>query len=130
FNRLESTGNAIAIFKDNPLIGVGFNAYRYAQYRYGFIKGENWQIVHSGAGTDNSFLFVLATTGIIGLISYLYLWWVILKKAYFEKSSKIISGVVFASVAGLALNAFFINSLFFPFIMAWMWILLGLTESN
>ena len=130
FNRLESTGNAIAIFKDNPLIGVGFNAYRYAQYRYGFIKGENWKIVHSGAGTDNSFLLVLATTGIIGFMSYLYLWWVILKKTYSQRISNAISVAVLASIIGLAVNSFFLNSLFFPFVMAWMWVLIGLRESK
>lgn len=130
FNRLESTQQAITIIRDNPILGVGFNAYRYAQYRYGFIKGENWRTTHSGAGTDNSFLFVLATTGVIGFISYLYLWWVILEKAYWERSSNVISLVVLASAAGLAINALFINSLFYPFVMAWMWILVGLMENS
>lgn len=130
FNRLESTQHVITIIKDNPILGVGFNAYRYTQYRYGFIKGENWRTTHSGAGTDNSFLFVLATTGIVGLISYLYLWWFILKKAYRERSVKIISVVFLASTTGLAVNAFFIDSLFYPFIMAWMWTLLGVTENS
>lgn len=130
FNRLESTQQAMIIIRDNPILGVGFNAYRYAQYRYGFLKSENWRITHSGAGTDNSFLFILVTTGIVGFISYLYLWFGIIKKAYRKKFSNAISAAVLASVAGLAVNAFFINSLFYPFIMAWMWILVGLTENS
>lgn len=130
FNRLESTQQAIKIIKDHPILGVGFNAYRYAQYRYGFLKGENWRITHSGAGTDNSFLFILATTGIVGFISYLYLWFEVVKKAYRGRFSSAISVVLLASVAGLVVNAFFINSLFYPFIMAWMWILVGLMENS
>lgn len=130
FNRLESTQQAITIIRDNPILGVGFNSYRYAQYRYGFLKGENWRTTHSGAGTDNSFLFVLATTGIVGFTSYLYLWRTIIKKAYQKKSSSVISMVVLASSFGLAVNAFFLNSLFYPFIMAWMWILVGLMENS
>src|SRR5258708_5678669 len=70
--RLDSIGNAVVIFKDNPIFGVGFNSYRYAQKRYGFIN-EDKRLIHSGAGTDNSFLFILATTGIVGFLGFLYL---------------------------------------------------------
>lgn len=126
--RIDSLGNALTIIKDHPLFGVGFNAYRYAQREYGFISGENWQITHSGAGTDNSFLFILATTGVVGFASYLYLWFLILRLAI--KKRTMLSLVVISSFFGLAIHAFFINSLFYPFIMLWMWILVGLTESN
>lgn len=136
-NRLESAENAITIFKDSPVFGIGFNAFRYAQKRYDFIKGESWQVTHSGAGTDNSFLFVLATTGIIGFLSYLYLLASIIKRAYqnyrLKKSndlSRLISVLVIVSYAGLIINSFFVNSLFFPFMMAWIWILVGLMESK
>lgn len=129
-SRIESSRNAIKIFSDNPILGVGFNAYRYAQYRYGFLKGENWRVSHSGAGANNSFLSVLATAGIVGFLSYLYLWFCILKRAYQGYPKSVVSVVVIASAMGLFLNAFFINILFFPFIMAWMWTLLGLTENS
>lgn len=129
-SRIESSRDAIKIFSDNPILGVGFNAYRYAQYRYGFLKGENWRVSHSGAGANNSFLSVLATTGIAGFLSYLYLWFCILKRAYQGYPKSVVSAVVIASALGLFLNAFFINILFFPFIMAWMWTLLGLTENS
>lgn len=128
--RLRSAENALIIFKENPVLGVGFNAYRYAQHRYGFIKGEKWQVSHGGAGVDNSFLFVLATTGIVGFIAYLYLWIKIFQSNIKASIKGYISLVVIASSLGLFVNSFFINSLFYPFIMEWMWILIGLKENR
>lgn len=120
--RGKAAEQAITILKDNPLFGVGFNAYRYAQRRYGFFPPEeNWRTVHAGAGTDNGFLFVLATTGIVGFITYLYLWWTVLKKR---------DPLVQSSVVALFVNSFFLNSLFYPTIMAWVFLLLGAREKE
>ncbi len=113
--RLDSMRNAITIFKDHPIFGVGFNSYRYAQRNYGFLNEEK-KIVHSGAGTDNSFLFILATSGIIGFIAFLYLLFNILL---------IKESLITASMAALIVSSLFINSLFYPPVMLWMWILLG-----
>ena len=111
--RASSWQKSLEIIKDHPLLGVGFNLYRYAQRDYGFLD-QNWQVSHSAAGADNSLLFVLATTGVIGLIAYLWIW------------SSIISDqslVIIASFLALLTHSFFNNSLFYPWIMIWMWIL-------
>lgn len=127
--RLDSINNSIGIIKDNPILGVGFNAYRYAQHRYGFLDGGAWKTTHAGAGTDNSFLFVLATTGLIGFISFIYLLFSIFKVAI-KKRNKMVSIILISSLAGLIINSMFINSLFYIFIMEWIWILAGVTENN
>lgn len=134
--RSKSLQQAIIIINDNPVFGVGFNSYRYIQKKYGFTDEKNWEVTHSGAGTDNSFLFVFATTGILGIFTYLYLWFVILKRNFniYKKSrdylnDKIFSVVIISSVIGLFVNSLFINSLFYPAIMFWMWTILGLGES-
>ncbi len=128
--RIESAQKAITIFKENPILGVGFNSYRYAQIKYGFL-GKNGEISHAGGGTDNSFLFVLATTGVIGLLAYLFLWGKILvtslKKA---KKGNINSQILFSSSIAILFDSLFINSLFYIFFMMWMWILVGLTENK
>lgn len=118
--RIDSLKNAVTIFKDNPIFGIGFNSYRYAQRDYGFVD-ESKMTVHSAAGTDNSFLFVLATSGIIGFSAFMYLWFKILS----TKDPLLIS----SSIALFA-NSIFVNSLFYPFIMLWMWALIGLKESK
>lgn len=113
--RVESWNNALIIFKDHPFFGVGFNAYRYAQRDYGFL-GEQWQESNAGAGADSSLLFVLATTGIIGFLTYLGIWWKILR---------IGNLTILASALAILIHSLFLNSLFYPWVMAWMWILLA-----
>lgn len=121
--RLETAGNAIKIIQDKPIFGVGFNAYRYAQVRYGFRTEMNTIKSHADAGVDNSFLFILATGGVVGFVTYLFLWYKIFRRYLF-------SALVTSSILGLFSDSLFINSLFYPPIMMWMWILLGITEKK
>lgn len=116
--RLASMKEAIEIFSGKPIMGVGFNAYRYAQFQYGYRKQADIETSHADSGTDNSFLFMLATTGIVGLTVYLYMFFVILKNTYHKP-------FVFSSVIGLCIASMFINALFFPPLMLWMWLILG-----
>lgn len=132
--RIGSSITALKIIKENPVLGVGFNAYRYAQIRYGFKDVQSSLKSHADAGTDNSFLFVLATTGIIGFFAYIYLWFKALSinfKSYKEEKSfsfnKMISIIIISSLVGLFIDSLFINSLFYPVILQWLWILLGLS---
>ncbi|HUQ84978.1 MAG TPA: O-antigen ligase family protein [Candidatus Limnocylindrales bacterium] len=132
FARLETYSNALRIIYDNPVIGVGFNAYRYAQESYGFHPISPKYPDHASSGTDNSFLFIAATTGIFGLSAYLFLFYKVVVRALFlnKKRNKIIPPVVIASISGLIVNSFFINSLFYPSIMLWMWVLIGLMDQE
>jgi len=127
--RIVSSQVALKIFQTSPVFGVGFNAYRYAQNKLG-LNNQFWQITHSGAGTDNSFLFVLATTGIIGLIAYLYLTIRIFAFAKVDIKNNVYSLILFSSLAGLVFNSLFINSLFYVFILEWIWILVSLIENK
>lgn len=130
--RVKSALEAINIIKRNPILGVGFNAYRYAQIRYGTRTGQNVLISHADAGTDNSFLFVLATTGVFGFIAYLFLWFKVLKLSFvkIKQNTEWLRAIIFASAVGLFIDSLFINSLFYPSIMMWMWLLLGLKEEK
>ena len=133
--RIDSAIIAIQIIKDNPFLGVGFNTYRYVQTEYGFRNPVGASISHADAGTDNSFLFIFATTGIIGLILYLNFILNTIKRSYISyrkrtnrNIQKYISVIIIASMGGIIINSLFINSLFYSFILVWMWILLGLNE--
>ncbi len=128
--RLSAAQDALVIFQKSPLYGIGFNAYRYAQNRQGLLSSKDWRITHSGAGTDNSFLFVLATTGIIGFAFYLYL----LLKIYNLGSTNLkrskYASVLIPVLLGLITNSLFLNSLFYVLILEWVWVLASLTESS
>ena len=135
--RTESANNALIIIKDHPIFGVGFNTYRYAQRKYGFIVNRSVFPSHSDAGTDNSFLFVWATSGILGLIIYIYIWFVILRTNFASYSvttnkswEKNLSILILTSIFSLFLNALFINSLFYPNIMFWVWVITGFGNYN
>lgn len=127
--RIKSAQIAVTIIEKSPVFGVGFNAYRYAQNKYGNLNDTKWETTHSGAGTDNSFLFVLATAGIVGLVAYLYL----IYKMFLlgkEKLSNPMSIVLVSVLCGLLVNSLFINSLFYVFILQWVWMFAAFTENN
>jgi hypothetical protein len=99
-------------------------------------------VSHADAGTDNSFLFVLATTGVVGFFAYLWMWNSLLTHSgdpgsrsgmimHFRLLVKTPVGkLIVSSVLGLFVSALFINALFYPFLMGYMWILLGITAGE
>lgn len=122
--RIENWQRTLTIAKDHPFLGVGFNTYRYVQRDYGFLD-EKWPVTHAGAGADSSFLFVLATTGIFGLAAYTFFWWKAITFAQ-KRRRKILKIIVLASAAALLVHACFLNSLFYPWVLAWLAIILAL----
>lgn len=128
--RIQSASIALDIISKHPVLGVGFNAYRYAQNKYANLTDAKWETTHSGAGTDNSFLFVLATTGIVGFSAYIYLIYRIFRLGKINLNKSSFSPVLIAVLAGVLVNSLFINSLFYVYIMEWVWIMAALTENN
>jgi O-antigen ligase len=112
--RLESWSNALSLSKDNWFIGVGFNAYKYAQLNAGLLNGDSY-FAHSATGADSSFLFVLVTTGVLGLL-FFTLWWgmpLLEQLRYGTKGDLVLISVLL----GLLLESQFINSVFYPQIL-------------
>jgi len=128
--RFKTWENTITIIKDHPLLGVGFNSYRYAQENYTFSK-EAVQS-HAVAGSDSSLLFVFVTTGFFGFLSYLifYLLALIKTKKVFNFSDLIqqrgLALAIFSILIGLIFHSLFVNSLFYPALMVLLFIFLGI----
>lgn len=130
-SRIDSDKKAIGIITSHPVLGVGFNAYRYILQKENLQNSTKALEQHANSSPDTSLLFVLVTTGVLGLSAYLYLYITILKNAYkVFKKGNILGLYVFSCMIGFLVNSVFINSLFYPFIMLWMWVLIGLTEST
>lgn len=127
--RFESWQNAITIFKENPILGVGFNTYRFAQARAGFFSFDSPMGGHSGAGSDSSILLVAATTGFIGLSAYIFLLYTI-ARAFLKRANDVLHLAAFSAFIGLLIHSQFVNSLFFPQIMLPFWFILGLVISH
>lgn len=128
--RIESWQKALAIFRENEFLGIGFNTYRYAQASYGFFSFDNPLGGHSGAGSDSSILLVAATTGIIGLSLYLYLLINISRVFMGNARRNPLHLGAFAGFLGLIVGSQFVNSLFFPQVMLLFYFILGLVLKN
>ncbi len=124
--RLESWQNALKVFKNNPLVGVGFNTYRYTQAEYGFFSFDNPEGGHSGSGSDSSILLVAATSGAIGLFLYLYFLLDIFKILKDKVTKNPLHLGALAAFLGLLVDSQFVNSLFFPQVMLVFYFTLGL----
>ncbi len=118
--RVKNWQEAVSIFAKQPLTGVGFNTLRYARRQYD-IPVDDWQNNHAGAGVDNSFLFVLATTGLVGLFLFIKL----LVRIYLH-SGLLVKGTLVA----ISIHSLFTNSFFYPWILYWFWIVVAVDHKD
>lgn len=110
-SRIENWREAGKLFMKAPVFGSGFNTLR-------FIKGNPNS--HAAGGVDNSFLFLFVTTGIVGLASYSWLLW----------SMRSPSPLYWAAMTATLVHSMFTNSLFYPWILLWWWIIAGTLRSS
>jgi O-antigen ligase len=110
--RVGNWQESLQLIAKAPVFGYGFNTLRYLSPAAGDIVSK------AAAGLDSSILFILATTGIVGLIAYGYLIFSILR---ISRTSM----VCLSSFAALGVHSLFVNSAFYPWVMIWIWILTG-----
>ncbi|MBI3443414.1 O-antigen ligase family protein [Candidatus Woesebacteria bacterium] len=120
-SRINNMQEAVKIIMARPIFGAGYNMYEFVRPSAKLLGPEYFSPLHSRAGADNSYLFVWATVGIIGLAIFLRL----LVALFFSPSA---DWVVKASIFSVAIHSFFVNSLFYPWVMVWMWLLVAAIE--
>lgn len=108
FSRIDSWNSGLDLFLQKPILGWGYNTLR-------SINGERFQI-------DNSYLYIAATTGVIGLVLFLNL----IYRSY--KSISSLSGQSFLLL--IILHSLFNNSLFYIWIFFAYWIMLGFSAKE
>ena len=130
--RVGNWQRGFTLIKEAPLLGHGFNTLRYVQRKYGWV--DDAQIVsHAGAGLDNSMEYVWATTGVLGF--GIYLW---LLARIFRMGKSVLQSVKFrqlgiviiTTMVSVVIHSQFSNSLFFPQIAMWIWILVAALEKS
>lgn len=127
--RIESWLSTLRIVEEKPILGVGYNTLKYVQTKIGAVASEN---THSATGSDSSLLTILVTTGILGFIPFCLLYAQILLtclKNYFRKSNNLFLRIYALGLLGgtlsLLAHCSFVNSLLFPFILVYFWLLMG-----
>lgn len=123
-SRWDNYKEALHIGFKNPVFGVGYNLYPLASQGT-TLQGWEGKIAHTGSGVHSSFLFVFATMGVAGFIVYAYLWLKILFLGWSRRKTSV-GLALFASSVALLTHSLFDNSLFYPWVMGWMGILLAL----
>jgi len=126
--RIVSWIQAIEVFLDNPVLGIGYNTFGYVADQYGRIYGGA-----AGFGLDGGLLFIAVTTGVVGLAAYCLMFRAALRRCppIWKDPERpaaergLVLGVTAASLA-LVVHSLFLNSLLYPFLMETFWILWGL----
>lgn len=108
--RVENYKTTINIFKKSPVFGVGYNNMCLAYQKY---IGPQSFASHACSGSDSSILFILATTGVCGLISFFALLTALFKSFY---QNKLFMGIF----VSLLVHSIFSNSLFYSWIVGYV----------
>lgn len=130
FQRLNTWERAAQITKENPIFGIGFNFLRYEQRERGFL-GADWETSHSASGIQNSYAFILATSGVVGFLAFLGLLTSMTKISIDQLNKSRQSGtLLITSLTAVSVHAIFTNSWFYPFVMLWIWYLFAVEEKS
>lgn len=117
-SRFGNWQDSLDIFFRYPLFGVGFNLLRF-QYQ----NQPLWEVSHAASGSDSSLLFILTTTGVVGLALYLnliYHLWLIIRR----------TPTVSAFFIAIFIHSFFLNSQFYVPIILLMSLSIALKVDN
>lgn len=116
-SRLTNQTNAYMLFSQKPLLGQGFGSFKSQQG----LQRQFGIPVRTG-GVDNSFLFVLATTGVVGVISFIFLLRSVGRSIW---PSDLGSALVFA----ILFHSLFNNSFFYSWILAAFWMITAFSST-
>jgi len=122
-SRIENYEVTLKIFSKSPVFGVGYNNMCLSYQKY--IGPQDFSS-HACSGSDSSILFVLATTGVLGLIVFIFSILGIAKSL--PRNSYLI--ILATSFTALFVHSIFGNSMFYPWIMGWIVILFALADST
>ncbi len=114
--RINNYQQTAFLFLKSPVFGHGYNLLCAAREKNIAIESEK---SHSCSGSDASLLFILSTIGLVGFLALYYQFF----NLYLQL--KYLKHLVSASFIAVFVHSFFNNTLFYPFILFWFAILIG-----
>ncbi|MDO8451273.1 MAG: O-antigen ligase family protein [bacterium] len=126
--RFGSWAEGARLFAASPIIGNGFNTLRLLRGEP-VISGEIPS--HSSGGFDSSLLVVLATTGVIGGIIYVGMLGSMARigRDALRRGSEL-GAIYLSALSGILVHSVFVNSLFYPWVMIWVWVVSAECEKD
>jgi O-antigen ligase len=123
--RLLAWLQALAVFRDHPLFGIGFNTYGFVGERYGNIR-----LGTATYATDGGLLFIAVTTGVVGLLVYCWMLGTMVGNARrvwrdssLDAASRGLAIGVVAATTATIVHSIFVNSILTTFVMEILWVL-------
>lgn len=132
-HRLASWSRAIDVYLKHPILGTGYNTFKYVQSEEGLITDIK---SHAASGSDSSLLTILATTGPFGFLVFLSIYILLLKTSFrnWRREKDIfVKGLnlgIFGGTISLLIHSVFVNSLLFPHIMVFFFLSAGLVHTS
>lgn len=114
--RLDSWREGISVWREHPVLGVGFGAYKFHQ---NFSSEDS----HAATGSDASLLNIGAMTGVFGFSVFLLFLWNLVYTSFNKKQWGFL-----AALTGILIHSVFVNSLFFPPIALYFFVSAGLAS--
>ena len=130
FARISNWQEGIQLFLKSPIIGYGFNMVGAISHSTPTLQAG--AVARSASGYDNSIVFMLVTTGMIGLVAFANLGMKILalgKRALSKKNHEL-GTLYIALCVAMLVHSMFVNTLFYPQLMLCFWILTGCVEKE
>lgn len=112
--RIQNWIKSLDLWEKYPALGIGYNTYRWRAAEEGVVD----ESFFSAGGADGTHLTVIVTTGILGLLAYL--WFVVSMfirplRTWIRSKNELQLGFA-AGWLAIIIHAVFVNSLFFPLI--------------
>ncbi len=127
YSRFSNWKESSELFLKSPVVGHGFNTLRLIQtpvYTGGVVYTS-----HAAGGVDSSILFLLVTSGVLGLVAYVYLLYSAGRFGDPAKKEQVsVKQLYIVSISAVFMHSFFVNSLFYPWVMVWMWVIVSAVE--
>ena len=129
YGRIENWKEAVQLWGKSPIIGVGYDMLRSIS-RATTISYDGY-VSHSAGGTDNSYIYLAVTTGVVGIAAFTYFFrflFLLAKKA--KRRDFYLSLMYMASLIAIAVHSLFVNSMFYPLVLFWVWVMTSAVEKR
>lgn len=116
-DRINSWKRAFQLFKTSPVIGVGYNMYGYALEKNNILSSETVETNRASSGSDSSIMTVLATTGILGFVTFIMFCLMLIRRLFINRHTSYFVLGALAWLMGWFASSMLNNTLFYVLLL-------------